>query len=50
MIGGIPGREIGVVNGGKLGMPGILGGAGAGIVVPVKMGGGGSAKSVEEAA
>ncbi len=45
----MPGRDMGVVSGGRLGMPGILGGAGAGIVTPVKIGGGGggSAKSVE---
>ncbi len=38
---------MGVVKGGRLGMPGIFGGAGAGIVTPVKIGGGSSAKSVE---
>lgn len=47
VIGGMPGREIGVVRGGRLGMPGILGGAGAGIVVPVNIGGGASARSIE---
>lgn len=45
-MGGMPGKEMGVVKGGRLGMPGMLGGAGAGIVTPVKIGGGGSAKSV----
>lgn len=43
----MPGREIGVVNGGRLGMPGILGGAGAGIVTPVNIGAGSSAEFVE---
>lgn len=45
-MGGMPGREMGVVSGGKLGMPGMLGGAGAGMVTPVNMGWGGSAKFV----
>lgn len=42
VIGGIPGSEMGVVRGGRLGIPGIVGGAGGGIVIPVKIGGGAS--------
>lgn len=38
-MGGIPGREIGVVRGGRLGIPGIVGGAGGGMVTPVNIGG-----------
>ena len=34
---------MGVVRGGRLGIPGIVGGAGGGIVTPVKIGGGASA-------
>lgn len=30
VMGGMPGREMGVVSGGKVGMPGMFGGAGAG--------------------
>ena len=37
-MGGIPGRVIGVVRGGRVGIPGMVGGVGAGIVIPVKMG------------
>lgn len=39
-MGGMPGKVMGVVRGGKLGMPGMLGGAGAGMVTPVNIGGG----------
>ena len=38
-MGGIPGSEMGVVRGGRLGIPGIVGGAGGGMVTPVKIGG-----------
>lgn len=40
VMGGIPGREMGVVRGGKVGIPGMLGGVGAGRSVdePEKIG------------
>ena len=43
MIGGIPGRVMGVVRGGRVGIPGMVGGVGAGMVTPVKIGGGAAA-------
>ena len=45
VMGGIPGKVIGVVKGGRVGIPGIVGGVGAGIVTPVKMGGEGAASN-----
>jgi len=36
VMGGRPGNEMGVVSEGSVGIPGMLGGVGAGIVTPVK--------------
>ena len=43
-MGNLPGSVIGVVKGGRVGIPGIVGGVGAGIVIPVNMGGAAAAE------